>query len=113
MKTMLIDPKLHGVDVLDRCSQSSVLTANYSRLNLGVATTPQNYTALIAGRPRRNIYFWILPVEVFGSSSMNVKRCGTLKCARASRVKSLNSASDTDASDLKTTNASGTSPQRS
>ena len=35
----------------------------------------------IAGLPRR-IYFWTLPVAVFGSSDTNWIRWGHLKCAR-------------------------------
>ena len=37
------------------------------------------------GRPLRKTNFWILPVAVFGSSSIGVKLWGTLKCAMRSR----------------------------
>ena len=53
--------------------------SEFGRLDAACASTC--HTALMAGRPRRNTYLWILPVALFGSPSTNVKRCGTLKCA--------------------------------
>ena len=59
----------------------------------------------------RRMFFWIFPVEVFGSSQ-NSKRLGTLYRARRSRANSASvSASTSDF--LSVTKATGTSPQRS
>jgi hypothetical protein len=41
----------------------------------------RRYCVLIAARPPRRMYFWILPVAVLGRSGTKLKHIGTLKCA--------------------------------
>src|SRR5207237_452805 len=58
----------------------------------------------------RSAYFWILPVEVFGSGP-NTTLFGTLKCARLARQKAMISATATSpASGFSVIKAQGVSP---
>ena len=58
----------------------------------------------------RRTYFWIFPVEVFGSGP-NATARGTLKCARCSRHHAMMSPLVIGAaSGLRVTNAQGVSP---
>src|ERR1041385_8044539 len=68
------------------------------------------HCGVIAARPFRSTYFWVLPVAVLGSSPTRVTSRGTLKCAIRSRTKARISAPVADAPPRSTTKAWGTSP---